>query len=396
MRACVLPLASVRLSILRISLTRRDRRAETKCANGIHVPEDLKEVSAIATLKYRLAVTMMILPRVAFSTALSVAVAAIGTICVGVEGFVAPSALGTTDVTFPSSSSVLRSSYLDSLGHDGSVGNNVGFASSPIAFSTQGRLPIIAGNWKLNPATLSDVTNLCQGLASQVADAGRGVEVVVFPPFPYLSTAIHAFEGTGIKVGAQNCALQTSGAHTGEVAVSMIRSLGCDYVLLGHSERRSIYGETETDINAKVHLCLEEDPNLGVILCVGETEEEYDAGLLRSIVDVQIKKGLSKVSLRDLQRIVIAYEPVWAIGTGKVATPEQAQIAHEAVRQTLSDMFGADASKAVRIQYGGSVTADSVDELMVMPDVDGALVGGASLSADSFARIVEGGAASGP
>lgn len=335
----------------------------------------------------------MIPPRqVAFSTALSVAFAAIGTICDGVDAFVAPGKL-TTGASFPSSSSVLRSSYLDSLGHDGSSGN-AGFVSSPAASSTQGRLPVIAGNWKLNPATLSDATNLCQGLASKVADAGR-VEVVVFPPFPYLSSAISMLEGTGIKVGAQNCALQASGAHTGEVAVSMIRSLGCDYMLLGHSERRSIYFETEADINAKVHLCLEEDPNLGIILCVGETEEEYDAGLLRSIVDVQIKKGLSKVSLSDLSRIVIAYEPVWAIGTGKVATPEQAQIAHEAVRQTLADMFGDAASQAVRIQYGGSVTPESIDDLMSMPDVDGALVGGASLSADSFARIVEGGAAAG-
>ena len=307
-------------------------------------------------------------------------------ILVGVDGF-GPPARG---LSFPSSTA-LGSSYLDSLvGGDGSSAS--GASTSPVApFSSRGRLPILAGNWKLNPATLSDVAELCQGLAAK-ADASR-VEVVVFPPFPYLSTAISMLEGTGIKVGAQNCALQTSGAHTGEVAVSMLRSIGCDYVLLGHSERRSIYGETEADINAKVHLCLE-SPSLGVILCVGETEEEYDSGLLRSIVDVQIKKGLANVSQRELSRIVIAYEPVWAIGTGKVATPEQAQIAHEAVRQTLADMFGA-ASDTVRIQYGGSVTPDSIDSLMIMPDVDGALVGGASLSADSFSRIVEGGAASG-
>ena len=335
---------------------------------------------------------MMILPRrVAFS--IGVAFAAIGTICAGgVDAFVTPSAL-TTGASFPSSTSALASSYLDSLGSDDGSGGNAGFVSPPATPSTQSRLPIIAGNWKLNPATLSDAANLCQGLASKVADA-RACEVVVFPPFPYLSTAISMLEGTGIKVGAQNCGLQTSGAHTGEVAVSMIRSLGRDYVLLGHSERRSIYGETEADINAKVHLCLE-DPNLGVILCVGETEEEYESSLLRSIVDVQIKKGLSKVTQADLPRIVIAYEPVWAIGTGKVATPEQAQIAHEAVRQTLADMFGAAASQAVRIQYGGSVTPESIDNLMTMPDVDGALVGGASLSADSFARIVGGGAAAG-
>mmetsp|Transcript_2172 Transcript_2172/g.6326 ORF Transcript_2172/g.6326 Transcript_2172/m.6326 type:complete len:342 (+) Transcript_2172:3-1028(+) len=294
----------------------------------------------------------------------------------------------STGVSFPSSSAL--GSYLDSLG---ASGGSSGASTPPVAASSaQGRVPILAGNWKLNPATLSDAANLCQGLAAK-ADASR-VEVVVFPPFPYLSMAISMLEGTGIKVGAQNCALATSGAHTGEVAVSMIRSLGCSHVLLGHSERRSIYGETEADINAKVHLCLEEDPSLGVILCVGETEEEYDSGLLRSIVDVQIKKGLARVNQSDLPRIVIAYEPVWAIGTGKVATPEQAQIAHEAVRQTLADMFGV-ASDTVRIQYGGSVTPDSIDSLMIMPDLDGALVGGASLSADSFARIVEGGAASG-
>ena len=225
-------------------------------------------------------------------------------ILVGVDGF-GPPARG---LSFPSSTA-LGSSYLDSLvGGDGSSAS--GASTSPVApFSSRGRLPILAGNWKLNPATLSDVAELCQGLAAK-ADASR-VEVVVFPPFPYLSTAISMLEGTGIKVGAQNCALQTSGAHTGEVAVSMLRSIGCDYVLLGHSERRSIYGETEADINAKVHLCLE-SPSLGVILCVGETEEEYDSGLLRSIVDVQIKKGLANVSQRELSRIVIAYEPVWA------------------------------------------------------------------------------------
>ena len=215
-------------------------------------------------------------------------------------------------------------------------------------------------------------------------------EVVVFPPFPYLATAISELEGTGIKVGAQNIGLKTKGAFTGEVAASMIRSLGCDYVMLGHSERRSVYIESDSDINAKVHLCMEQ-PNLNVILCVGETEEEYENGLLRSVVDLQIKKGLMGLKLMDLERIVIAYEPVWAIGTGKVASPEQAQIAHVAIRQILAELFGPDAARQCRIQYGGSVTPDSIDELMAMPDVDGALVGGASLLADSFTRITDGG-----
>jgi len=221
--------------------------------------------------------------------------------------------------------------------------------------------------------------------------------VVIFPPHPYLSEAVRILDGTGIKVGAQNVGRETGGAYTGEVSASMVRSLGCDYVLLGHSERRCLYGETDGDINVKVGLCLDQ-PGMGVILCVGETEDEYESDLLGSVVDLQIRKGLAGVSVEDVtERIVIAYEPVWAIGTGRAATPEQAQTAHAAIRSTLSSMFGSDhdddgedVAHSVPIQYGGSVTPDSMGGLMIMPDVDGALVGGASLSADSFARIVDG------
>jgi triosephosphate isomerase len=260
------------------------------------------------------------------------------------------------------------------------------------------RLPIMAGNWKLNPATLPEATNLLKLLAANFVhhrSAGSSgtidPEVVVFPPFLFLSEAVNLLEGTGIKVGAQNCALQAGpGAFTGEVSASMIRSMGCDYVMLGHSERRMLFGETDSKINTKVHLCLAE-PNLGVILCVGETEEEYDSKLLESVVDVQLKKGLMGVHPTDMDRVVIAYEPVWAIGTGKVATPQQANAAHLAVRRTLREMFGSDLAQRVRIQYGGSVKADNVEELMVMPEIDGALVGGASLAADGFTRIVDGG-----
>jgi triosephosphate isomerase len=250
----------------------------------------------------------------------------------------------------------------------------------------------MAGNWKLNPATYPEAINLLKLLSSNFVNHrtnGEMPEVVIFPPFPFLLAALSELEGTGIKVGAQNIGLETSGAHTGEVAASMIRSMGCDYVMLGHSERRVLYDETDTEINAKVHLCLKES-GLNVILCVGETEEEYENELLTSVVNVQIKKGLMGVDPGDLGRIVIAYEPVWAIGTGKVATPEQAQIAHVAVRRTLGDMFGAEAARSVRIQYGGSVKPENVDDLMAMPDVDGALVGGACLTADSFTRIVDG------
>jgi triosephosphate isomerase len=264
------------------------------------------------------------------------------------------------------------------------------------------RTPIIAGNWKLNPASLPEATNLLKLLASDFVNH-RGAfdsnnaafpEVVVFPPFPFLSTALGILEGTGIKVGAQNIGLQTSGAYTGEVSPSMIRSMGCDYIMLGHSERRSLFGESDATINAKVHLCLQE-ANLGIILCVGETEQEYESNLLESVVDVQIKKALLGVDPTDLDRIVIAYEPIWAIGTGKVATPEQAQLAHVAVRNTLAQLHGEGLASQVRIQYGGSVNPDNVQDLMAMPDIDGALVGGASIAADSFTRIVDGGRLSG-
>jgi triosephosphate isomerase len=255
------------------------------------------------------------------------------------------------------------------------------------------RRPVIAGNWKLNPKTIAEASQLLKLLHANFVNhrtpAQLDVEVVVFPPFPFLLEALLVLQGTGIKVGAQNVALQTSGAYTGEVSASMVRSIGVDYVMLGHSERRALFGETDADINKKLHLCLAE-PGLGVILCVGETEDEYESKLLASVCDVQIRKGLKGVSINDLSRIIIAYEPVWAIGTGKVATPEQAQVAHTVIRKTLADMYGYQAADSVRIQYGGSVNPENVDALMSMPDVDGALVGGASLTADSFTRIVDG------
>eukprot|EP00594_Rhizosolenia_setigera_P020102 CAMPEP_0178956666 /NCGR_PEP_ID=MMETSP0789-20121207/10418_1 /TAXON_ID=3005 /ORGANISM="Rhizosolenia setigera, Strain CCMP 1694" /LENGTH=231 /DNA_ID=CAMNT_0020638695 /DNA_START=345 /DNA_END=1040 /DNA_ORIENTATION=+ len=200
-------------------------------------------------------------------------------------------------------------------------------------------------------------------------------------------------QGTGIQVGSQNIGLETKGAFTGEVSASMVRSIGCDYVLLGHSERRTLFGESNEQINKKVHLALEQ-PNLGVMLCIGETLEEYEDDLLESVVTLQVKKGLQNVSVQDLDRIIIAYEPVWAIGTGKVATPAQAQKAHVVTRNVISGMYGDYAGNSMRILYGGSVTPDSIADLMSMEDVDGALVGGASLNADSFTKIVGGGSGS--
>jgi triosephosphate isomerase len=265
--------------------------------------------------------------------------------------------------------------------------------SRTLSFS---RRPIMAGNWKLNPETADQATNLLKLLHANFVnhrsdDGSDNVpEVVVFPPFPFLSEALTLLEGSGIKVGAQNVGLFTSGAYTGEVSAKMIQSMGVDFVMLGHSERRAIFEETDADINAKMHLCLAQ-AGLQIILCVGETDDEYESELLASVCDCQIKKGLKGVTAADLDRIVIAYEPVWAIGTGKVATPEQAQIAHVTVRRSLADMYGHDVANQVRIQYGGSVKPDNVEDLMAMPDVDGALVGGACLDADSFTRIVDGG-----
>eukprot|EP00536_Pseudo-nitzschia_multiseries_P014651 jgi/Psemu1/298789/fgenesh1_pm.745_\ len=263
---------------------------------------------------------------------------------------------------------------------------------STAADTTPQRVPIVAGNWKLNPSTVQEATALLKLLASQfVHHRSSSPEVVVFPPAPYLERAVALLEGTGVQVGAQSVGYEPKGAFTGDISPSMIRSLGCSYVMVGHSERRTIYGETDEQVNAKIRLALLEDPGLSIVLCVGETLEEYENQLLESVVQLQVTKALKGVSSRDAsERLVVAYEPVWAIGTGKVATPKQAQAAHEVIRATLSDLYGSGVAESIRIQYGGSVTPDSIEELMAMPDVDGALVGGASLTADGFSRIVDG------
>jgi len=262
--------------------------------------------------------------------------------------------------------------------------------------TSNNRRPVMAGNWKLNPATFAEASNLLKLLHADFKNHREhdNVEVIVFPPFPFLSEALHVLEGSGIRVGAQNIGLQTQGAFTGEVAASQLASMGVDYVMLGHSERRALFDETDADIHQKVQLCLDQ-PGLSVILCVGETKDEYESELLQSVCDLQVRKGLTGVAAQDLvERVVIAYEPVWAIGTGLTATPEQAQEAHVVIRKTLLAMYGYDVASRVRIQYGGSVNPDNVNDLMAMPDVDGALVGGASLSSDSFTRIVDGATAS--
>lgn len=253
--------------------------------------------------------------------------------------------------------------------------------------------PMIAGNWKLNPSSAPEALALLklvvanQRALESSARPDELPDVAIFPPFPFLQLAVDQCAGTTIKVGAQNIGLQSKGAYTGEVAASMVRSLGCELVLLGHSERRLLFAETDEQINQKVLLALE--AGLGIVLCVGETEEEYEAGLLPAVCALQLKKGLRGVEPGALERITIAYEPVWAIGTGKTATPAQAQEAHALIRAVLAEAYGSALARTVPIQYGGSVTPEGIDELMRMPDVNGALVGGASLAADKFGRIVD-------
>mmetsp|Transcript_15452 Transcript_15452/g.33469 ORF Transcript_15452/g.33469 Transcript_15452/m.33469 type:complete len:417 (-) Transcript_15452:78-1328(-) len=266
--------------------------------------------------------------------------------------------------------------------------------------SSKIRRPIVAGNWKLNPATKGEAITLLKLLAANFVNHRDGMsttgapEAVIFPPLPYITDAVQILEGSGIQVGAQNAGPNEKGAFTGECAPSMLASSGCSYVLLGHSERRTVFGETDEHINNVLHKCLDQ-PSLKIIFCVGETLHEYENGMLEHVVDTQIRKGLEGIDANTLlsDRVIIAYEPVWAIGTGLVATPDQAQAAHVAIRNSLANFYGtSEVAESVRIQYGGSVTPESIEQLMGEMDVDGALVGGASLNADSFTRIFDGAA----
>eukprot|EP00956_Cyclotella_meneghiniana_P045968 scaffold392678_cov76-Cyclotella_meneghiniana.AAC.1 len=244
------------------------------------------------------------------------------------------------------------------------INSNKIIDNSPTTTNTniKQRRAIVAGNWKLNPSTKAEAITLLKLLASNFINhrddsisSDDTPTTVIFPPLPYLSDAVAILEGTGIQVGAQDVGYNDNGAYTGEVAPSMLVSAGCSYVLLGHSERRTLFGETDENINAKLHKSLEQ-PSLKIILCVGETLQEYENGQLERVVDKQIQKGLEGVDPSNLlnDRVIIAYEPVWAIGTGLVATPAQAQHAHTAIRTSLANMYGPDSgvAESVRIQYG--------------------------------------------
>lgn len=212
-------------------------------------------------------------------------------------------------------------------------------------------------------------------------------EVVIAPVFTALKTIADRLEGSNIHVAAQDCAIQNDfGAHTGEVAPVMLKDAGCGHVIVGHSERRQFYGETDESVNWKTMAAIA--AGLSPIVCVGEQLPERESGNAKSVVKTQLEGGLNGLTVGDLERIIIAYEPVWAIGTGKTATPEQAQEMHGFIRKAVAETHGAEAAEGLRILYGGSVKPENIAELMVQTDVDGALVGGASLDAQSFSKIV--------
>ena len=248
------------------------------------------------------------------------------------------------------------------------------------------RKMVIAGNWKMH-GELNETVNLISGIKNLLEDYDVKCDVIVAPPFTSLETANTLVKDSQIKLSAQNMHFEDKGAFTGEISHSMLKSVGCEFVILGHSERRSIFGETDEIINKKIIKAL--SVGLNPIFCIGETLEEREANITEKIVETQIRKGLENVSESDLAKIIIAYEPVWAIGTGKVATPEQAQDVHFFIRNLISQMYSKEAAENLTIQYGGSVKPDNAAGLLSKPDIDGALVGGACLKADSFVDIIK-------
>lgn len=246
------------------------------------------------------------------------------------------------------------------------------------------RKPFITGNWKLNPSTKSEAISLASAIALSVTPE-TNADVAIFVPFPFIESVSNIVGGK-FPVGAEMVSPNMKGAFTGDVSAPMLKSCGVQWVLAGHSERRTINGETDEYINGQCRALIEN--GMSVILCIGETLEEYEKGLVGSVCEFQLKKGLSGITPEEMDRVVIAYEPVWAIGTGKVATPEIAQSVHKICRGILADMYGDKIADETRILYGGSVSDESVDGLMAEKDIDGTLVGGASLDGKKFGRII--------
>ena len=247
------------------------------------------------------------------------------------------------------------------------------------------RIPIIAGNWKMHK-TGSEAKELVKGFAEKIQGVSN-VQTVICPPFTAISAVSEAIKGTNIELGAQNCHFEDKGAFTGEISPVFLIDAGCRYVIIGHSERRQFFKEDDRLINRKIKKAL--SVGLIPILCVGETLEERKMEQTFDVLRRQVTNGLSEIQMENPIKMVVAYEPVWAIGTGVTATKAQAQEAHRYIRDLLAGLWGSETAEKVRIQYGGSVKPDNISELMAQDDIDGALVGGASLEADSFAKIVK-------
>jgi triosephosphate isomerase (TIM) len=248
------------------------------------------------------------------------------------------------------------------------------------------RKPIIAGNWKMHNK-IKEAVELVNGLKRELSSV-EAVDIVVCPVFTSLSDVHELLMESNIALGAQDLYWEEKGAFTGEVSADMLKDAGCEYVIIGHSERRQFFHETNETVNKKVKAALLS--GLKPIVCVGEMLEEREKGMTFDIVKNHVQGALANLSKQDMQNTILAYEPVWAIGTGKTATPDQAQEVHHYIRGLLKSMFGDEVASATRIQYGGSVKPDNIEELMKKEDLDGALVGGASLKVDSFSAIVKG------
>ena len=246
------------------------------------------------------------------------------------------------------------------------------------------RKPFIAGNWKMNTNS-QEAVSLASGLAEAVREIDT-VDVAVCPPFVYLHDTAKALSSSNISLGAQDVYFQENGAFTGEISCKMLKDVCCAYAIIGHSERRHVIGETDELINKKVTAAV--SGGLLPILCVGELLEQREAGRTDAVVTEQVKKGLAGLSEKKVLAVTIAYEPVWAIGTGKTATSQQAQEVHQMIRKLLAEMYSDSVAAQIRIQYGGSAKPDNTAELMSCPDVDGLLVGGASLKVESFASMI--------
>ena len=246
------------------------------------------------------------------------------------------------------------------------------------------RLPFIAGNWKMNK-TVGEALDLVTELKAAISGV-KGVEVAVAPPFTALFAVHKELEGSSVRLAAQNLYWEEKGAFTGEVSSLMLKDVGCHYVIIGHSERRQFFRETDETVNRRIKAALAR--GLKVIFCIGETLKEREEGRTFSVIERQVEGGLKGLSAQEMKDLVIAYEPVWAIGTGKTATPEQAEEVHRFIRGKMEKLYSHEVSEEIRIQYGGSVTPENIKGLMNQPNIDGALVGGASLKSDFFSKIV--------